>query len=270
MPWVPRKDALRQRREAAGLSIYELAAKVGISERQIRTIESDTPPGSIYPKTIQSLADVLRCEKTALATWVARKGDAPAPATQGQRSQLPDGTPKTLEELAAMERNSRLAGVAASRFTETSDGVLEWLGAERLVEINAQFGAFEGEPFLVCGIVGQHQPLPPETAQMLGIESGVGGLFEITHALLYDVPFGVTVLSPGAEITRYLLDLRRDEVAAELLVRVIVQRPKESWLGFVGLEADAQPLPYALWVEGAVTANFPWRTPAEGSDDPTS
>jgi transcriptional regulator with XRE-family HTH domain len=265
MPWIPKKDALRRFREASGYSIYDLAHRVGISERQIRTIESETPPGSILSRTVQSLAKALGCSKEELATWIARKpAPAPVESPSGEHGDIPGQEPKTIEGLAAMERHARLAGEFGSLQIETSGGTFELLGAERSLEIDAQYGAFEGQPFLVVGRVEHHKPLPPAAAKVLGAKSGVGGRFQITRALFYEIAFGASVLTATAELTRLLLEKHRQGATADVVVRVVVERPRKSWKGFVGLGSDARPVPYAFLVERLVTAKYPWMA----SDDP--
>src|SRR5262245_52630891 len=109
MPWIPQRGGLRRMREAAGLSIYDLAARSNISEKQIRTIESETPPATIYGSTVRDLALALKCHKEDLAIWVERKpkaGETPADDPDASEYVLP----RTLAEMAAAEREARLDG----------------------------------------------------------------------------------------------------------------------------------------------------------------
>jgi hypothetical protein len=237
-------------REAAGLSIYDLAARSKISEKQIRTIESETPPATIFASTVRDLAIALKCEKENLATWVERKptGDeTPANETDASEYVLP----RTLAEMAAAEREARLAGELVCPPVDTPYGACELLTAERALEIRAHYGAFEGQRFVVTGIIDKHAALPNPVEAVLQLDSGIGAAFLIGRLIFYDVVLGITVLTTTADFTRYLLDVQRVREGVHLTVRVVVVRPHEDWTGFVGLEPDAGPLPYAFVVEAA-------------------
>jgi transcriptional regulator with XRE-family HTH domain len=243
---------LRRCREAAGLSIYALAERSSISERQIRTIESDTPPATVFPSTLRDLALALKCEKADLAFWVEKK-----PFTGETPRNDPDASeyvpPRTLDEMAAAEREARLAGESMAPPIEGPYGTFELLGAERAVQIRTQYGAFEEQRFVITGTVDNHAALPRQAEAVLQIDGGVGGAFLIGRLIFYDVVLGITVLTTTAELTRYLLDMQRVRGWLHLVVRVVVARPHGDWAGFVGLtsELDAGPLPYAFVVEAA-------------------
>jgi hypothetical protein len=229
-------------RELAGLTTHDLAARSRLSERQIRTIESDNPPGTIQGGTVRDLAIALKCEKYDLAFLVEKKPEANDPDVSGS-------LPRTLDEMATAERDARLAGHQLSGSLETPYGVCELLGAERAIEIRSQYGAFEGERFVVTGIIDKHAPLSSETESILQLQSGIGGAFLIGRLIFYDVIFPVTVLTTASDFTRYLLDMQRAGTPLHLTVRVVVVRPNGDWKGFVGFEPDAVPLPYAFVAE---------------------
>jgi transcriptional regulator with XRE-family HTH domain len=252
MPWVPKKGALRKFREAAGYSIAALARKSGLSERQIGKIESDKPPATSFVTTLSTFSKLLGCTKEDLATWVERKPTVAPVDVKLPRRRAPSYRPRTVEELAKMEREARLGGEVLSPRVRTADGVLEVLGAERAVECGTQYGAFEGQRFIVEGMVEQHKPLSAETARVLGTQSGVGGRFQLSREIFYGMPFTVTVLTPTADLTRHLIDLHRERQPANVIVRVLVARPKNKWRGFVGLETYARSMPYAFVVEKVI------------------
>jgi transcriptional regulator with XRE-family HTH domain len=247
MPWIPKQNALRRFREAAGYSLYQLAERTRLSERQLRKIESDKPPATIFGSTLTTLAKVLACTNEDLATWVARKPVA-APVTTSPRRK-PSPRPRTLSELAAMERESRHSGDSPSPSVDTGRGTLEMLGPERLMEIDMQYMVFEGERFLVGGLVEGHESLANDAAKIIGSDPGVGGRFQVAREIFYGMLFVVTVLTPTTDLTRHMMDILRDREQACVTVRVVVARPQKKWRGFVGLEADARPVPYAFVVE---------------------
>lgn len=249
MPWIPKRGGLRKARESLGLSIYDLAARSSFSERQIRTIESDTPPATLFPSTVRDLAIALKCQKEDLATWVEKKPTANDPDVS---EYVP---PRTLEEMATAEREARLAGESMVERIETPYGPCELLGAERALEIRSQYGAFEGQRFAVTGTIDKHAPLPSQVESILQIKSGVGGAFLIGRLIFYDVVFPITVLTATGDLTRYLLDMQRARGFLHLTVRVAVVRPQGDWTGFVGLEPAATPLAYAFIVESAFESN---------------
>jgi hypothetical protein len=103
---------------------------------------------------------------------------------------------------------------------------------------------------------------------VLGAEAGVAGRFYITRALFYEIVFGLTVVTVAADMTRYLLDVHREQDAVDLLVRVAVERPNDNWEGFIGFDDDAQPVSHAFVVERVVTAKYPWMP--EDNEEPSS
>jgi transcriptional regulator with XRE-family HTH domain len=257
MPWVPIKDALRTHREGKGYTIAALARRAGMSERQIGKIESDHPPGAIFGSNLSALAKVLDCKKEDLATLVAKRPkvtatDIDAPKKRGGRRSV---HPRTVAEIADAERAYRLSGEQMSpTHCETPHGRFELLGAERIVECRTQYGAFDGQRFLVTGLIEQHKPLPTETAKILSTAAGIGGRFEISRLVFYDVPLAVTVLTATAELTRKMLDYARDRSPVGMIVRVLVARPKGRWKGFVGLEKDSKLEPFAFVVDHVLDA----------------
>jgi transcriptional regulator with XRE-family HTH domain len=264
MPWIPIKDALRREREAAGYTTYLLANRVGMSDRQIRKIESENPPGSVFGSNVYALASALGVPKEKLFTWVPRKPKPSTPEAKPRRTRKLDAGPRTLEELAELERESRLSGATLSPHVETSEGPLEMLGAERAIECHTQYGAFDGERFLVTGMVDQHKPMPIEAAKLLGTQAGMGGRFQIGRLLFYGALFQVTVFCPTAELTRQLINVHRDREQTNVLVRFMVARSKGRWKGFVGLEKDARPMPYGLIVEKILhDVPDPWEQDSE-------
>jgi transcriptional regulator with XRE-family HTH domain len=249
MVWIPKKDALRKFREAAGYSIYQLAERSGLSERQIRKLESESPPATMFGSTLGILTKVVACTKEDLATWAARKPVAANAAPKSTRAGKSSSRPRTLTEMATMERDSRHSGTIISPMLDTGFGELEMLGPERANEIDAQYALFEGERLIVGGVVEQHKPLPPDVARVIGSEPGVGGRFQLAREVFYDMQFRVTVLTPTAELTRHVMELQRDREPASVIVRVVIARPKNKWRGFVGLEKDSRPVPYAFVME---------------------
>jgi transcriptional regulator with XRE-family HTH domain len=248
----PKEGCSPKFREVAGYSIAALAQKSGLSERQIGKIESDKPPATIFVTTLNTFTKLLGCTREDLATLVERKPTAAPVDAKPARRRAPSYKPRTLEELAEMEREARLGGEVLSPRVETADGTFEMLGAERAVECATQYGAFEGQRFLIEGMIQQHKPLSAETAKVLGTQSGVGGRFQLSREIFYGILFTVTVLTPTADLTRHLIDLHRERQPANVIVRVLVARPKNKWRGFVGLETDARPAPFAFVVEKAI------------------
>src|SRR5258706_14086573 len=71
MPWRPDGRALRQLRELRGFTLDDLAGKSGVSDRQIRAIESTRPPATIQLRTLRDLSGALKCEPDKIAAWVS-------------------------------------------------------------------------------------------------------------------------------------------------------------------------------------------------------
>jgi transcriptional regulator with XRE-family HTH domain len=258
MPWIPKKDGLRKFREAAGYTLYQLAERTGLSDRQLGKIESDKPPATIFGSTLIALAKTLGCTKEDLATWVARKPSVTSNEAKPARGRKSPTRRRRLPELAAMERESRHQGRALSPSVDVGRGMLELLGPERLIEIDTQYAVFEGERFLVGGLVTAHKPLSPDAAKVIGSEPGVGARFELSREIFRGMPFNATVLTQTTDLTRHLMEIQRDREQACVIVRVLVARPKNKWRGFVGLDPEARPVPYAFVVEP-----FPLRSPGQ-------
>jgi transcriptional regulator with XRE-family HTH domain len=82
VPWRPDGKRLRALRARRGWTLDELAARSGLSARQIRAIESPRPPATIQLRTVRDLAAALRCNKEQFATWL----DARRPVRTRRRS----------------------------------------------------------------------------------------------------------------------------------------------------------------------------------------
>ena len=132
MPWIPKKHTLRKIREDAGHTVYTLSVRSGVSDRQIRKIESDNPPGGIFGSNLYALADALGCKKEDLATWTAerpRRQPAVAEPDEKAKRRSRNGAlpkPKNLAELAEMERSLRLRDSIEPRPIETELGELSY------------------------------------------------------------------------------------------------------------------------------------------------
>jgi transcriptional regulator with XRE-family HTH domain len=255
MPWIPKKDALRKFREAAGHTIYTLALRVGISERQIRRLESEEPPSVIFGSNLYALASALGCTKEDLATWTARRPrrstaeNAPTEPPKTRARTQSAVKPKNLSELAELERSLRLREGIEVRPIETTLGSFDLLDAERLSECHTQFGAYENHRFLVVGRIEQHKALSYAAAKILKTETGIGARFELGREIAYDVPLIVGVITTTAEHTLGLLDVARLPSAAAVIARVHVARPKGHWKGFAPTNGQNEPLPFAFVVE---------------------
>lgn len=255
MPWVPKKDALRKYREMAHYTVAMLARRVGISERQIRKIESDDPPGTIFVSNLYALVSTLGCKKEDLATWVspsglraARADSAPTTPPKRRRRKAEPERPETFDDMVAFERELRRQGDLDDRIA-TEDGEFILLGAERIAECLTNFGAYDGERFVAAGQIDQHKPLTFSMAKVLGVESGEGARFRLARLIAYDVPVHVTVFTASGEATRKMIELARENTYVTAVVRVLVARPRNKWKGFVNLEPDAEPLPFAFVVD---------------------
>jgi hypothetical protein len=167
-----------------------------------------------------------------------------------------------------MERRDRLDGRWIDE-VETSDGKFELLGPSRLLQIRAQPGAFENAQFLMLGGVDSHEPLDRESAEVLGTDSGIAARFHFSRSLHTVYPFGITVVTVKAGITRRLLDGQQTQQLMDLVVRIQGSRLSDNWKGFVGLgRDDVEPAPYAFIAEKFVTARYPWIS--EETEEPSS
>jgi transcriptional regulator with XRE-family HTH domain len=268
MPWIPKKHTLRKVREEAGHTIYTLAIRSGVSERQIRKIESDDPPGAIFGSNLYALCDALGCKKEELATWTAkrpRREAAVVEKEQPKRSRRNGALlkPKTLSDLAELERTLRLREGLDPQQIETEVGSFDLLSSELLWECHTHFGAFEKQRFIVLGRVEQHRPLSHAAATLLRTSTGVGARFQLGRDIAYGAPLMVTVITTSSEETRQLLDIARADEAAAVVARVHVARPAGHWKGFTPIESPDERLPFALVVEH-VLAEVPQLHPDAG------
>lgn len=253
MPWVPKKDALRKHRELAHYTCALLARRSGISDRQLRKIESDDPPGSIFGSNLYALASILGCAKEELATWVSHRALRPktsARAKSAKKRKKADGASSEIsfDELVDLERQFRLEGELEDRIA-TPLGEFAILGAERKAECQTHFGAYDGQRFAALGRIEQHKPLTFSMAKTLGVETGQGARFKLGRLIAYDISVEVTVFTASAESTRKMLDLARENKPVTVITRVQVARPHNKWKGFVNLDGDGEPLPFAFVVD---------------------
>ncbi|HJU21086.1 MAG TPA: helix-turn-helix transcriptional regulator [Casimicrobiaceae bacterium] len=258
MPWVPKKDTIRRLRELRNDTTWELARRAGISERQIRKLESETPPKSIRMFTLRSLARSLDCTPEEIATWEARRvlpktarpQRRPQPKKRAINALTKAGLRMfTLAESASIERERRLRGETLGD-VKTPVGTFEMLGPERFAECCAQCGAYEGQLYLVVGKIVRSTPLDAELAKKLGTQADVGARFQLWRAFAPGSWFFVTVFTRTAKHTRELIEAGRDPIGfVAAIVRVHVARPKYKWRGFPLFEQQITPSPFALVVD---------------------
>jgi transcriptional regulator with XRE-family HTH domain len=247
MPWKPNGRALRALREKRGWTLDELASKSGVSDRQIRAIESPNPPATIQMRTIRDLSGALKCEREAIADWVdARPTGAPAHAAPEVASKLPPAS--TLARRAAAERKAKIR----PRHVAAADGAaVEVLGFDRLYEVDAAFAAFSengGARFAVEGTVAEHRAIPRYVEPVLDVQSGVGAQFLIVRKVARE-PLYVSVFTRSVEHTRRLIEAERAGQPVVVIARVAVARPRGEWKGFFIFEKQPKPHPWALVVD---------------------
>jgi transcriptional regulator with XRE-family HTH domain len=258
VPWVPKKDALRKQRELAHYTCALLARRAGISDRQLRKIESDNPPGSIFGSNLYALTSILGCAKEDLATWVSPRelrSKAPARAKQRARKRRKAASSSSeisFDELVDLERQFRLQGELEDRVA-TPLGEFALLGAERMAECLTHFGAYDGQRFAALGLIEQHKPLTFSMAKALGVETGQGARFKLGRLIAYDISVDVTVFTASAENTRKMLELARENKPVTVIARVHVARLHNKWKGFVNLEGDGEPVPFAFVVDDIIS-----------------
>ncbi len=284
MPWRPNGKRLRALREQRGWTLEELASRSGVSDRQIRAIESTRPPKTIQMRTIRDLSGALKCEREQIATWVeheitaepepkaapapahvaVQKNSEPPKAKRGQkkkaehepeardpevveRGKLPRAS--TLARRAAMERQAKIA----ARSLACADGAaVEVIGFDRLYELDTAFAASERERFGVEGAVAEHRAIPRYVEPILDVKSGVGAQFLLVRKVARE-PLYLSVFTRSPDHTKKLIEAERAARPVSAIVRVVVARPHGEWKGFFIFEKQPRPHPWALLIEELIT-----------------
>jgi transcriptional regulator with XRE-family HTH domain len=245
MPWRPNGKQLRALREKRGWTLDELAAKSGVSDRQIRAIESPHPPATMQLRTIRDLSGALKCEREQVATWV--ESGAPAPAASREddddAAKLPPAS--TLARRAAAERKAKIR----PRRLRAGDGAeVEVLGFDRLYELDAAFGEYAGARLGVEGAVTEHRPIPRYVEPILDVKAGIGAQFLLVRKVARE-PLYVSLYTRAAAHTRRLIEAERAGTPVAAVARVVVARPKGEWKGFFIFEKKPKPHSWALLIE---------------------
>jgi transcriptional regulator with XRE-family HTH domain len=242
MPWRPDALRLRALRELRGWTLDELAARSGVSDRQIRAIESSRPPASIQLRTLRDLSGALKCEREEIATWVT-----PAPTAPKEVAAVAHKLPpsSTLAQRAAQERKAKIR----ARTVAAGDGSpIEIVGFDRLYELDAAFGEHEGRRWAVEGKVTEHRALPPYVEPILDVKTGLGAQFLVVRKVAKE-PLYLSVFTRSVEHTRQLIGAERNGEKICAVARVVVARPKGEWKGFFIFEKRPKPHPWALVVD---------------------
>ncbi|HZS36707.1 MAG TPA: helix-turn-helix transcriptional regulator [Polyangia bacterium] len=261
MPFVPNGERLRALREQRGFTLEELASKSGVSDRQIRAIESASPPATIQLRTIRDLSGALKCEREEIATWISRPSSARANVnvnanadasderqTRGAREsekheqKLPPLS--TLAKRAALERRLRIP----ARHLQVAGERVEVLGFDRLYEVDAAFGDWAAKRFGVEGVVTEHRPIPRYVEPVLRVKTGIGAQFLIVREVARE-PLYVSIFTRTSAQTRKLIEAERAGAPIAAVARVVVTRPKGEWKGFFIFEKKPKPHPWALVIE---------------------
>jgi transcriptional regulator with XRE-family HTH domain len=262
VPFKPDGARLRELREQRGFTLEELSSKSGVSDRQIRAIESPSPPATIQLRTIRDLSGALKCNKEDIAIWVSRPRapaaatsrhtthSAPAtaaPAPQTEEDELAGKLPplSTLARRAALERKLK---VPARRIAGPGGKWIEVLGFDRLYEVDTAFGDWAGKRFGVEGAITEHRPIPRYVEPILRVKTGIGAQFLVVRKVARE-PLYVSIFTRTGAQTRRLIAAERAGQSISAVVRVVVTRPKGEWKGFFIFEKKPKPHPWALVVE---------------------
>jgi transcriptional regulator with XRE-family HTH domain len=242
MPWRPDGLRLRALRELRGWTLDDLAARSGVSDRQIRAIESTRPPTTIQLRTLRDLSGALKCEREEIATWVTPEAHTPKEVA-AVAHKLP--TASTLAQRAALERKARIR----ARTVGASDGsAVEVVGFDRLYELDAAFGEHEGRRWAVEGKVAEHRGLPTYVEPILDVQTGLGAQFLLVRKVARE-PLYLSIFTRSVEHTRRLIEAERNGEKVCAVARVVVARPKGEWKGFFIFEKRPKPHPWALVVD---------------------
>jgi transcriptional regulator with XRE-family HTH domain len=248
MPWRPDGQRLRGLRELRGWTLDDLASRSGVSDRQIRAIESSRPPATIQLRTLRDLCGALKCEREDIAKWIEAEPRAPKEVA-AVADKLPPAS--TLARRAALERKARIR----ARTVQSADGSsVEIVGFDRLYELQAAFGEHEGRRWAVEGKIAEHRGLPPYVEPILDVQTGIGAQFLVVRKVARE-PLYVSVFTRSVEHTRRLIEAERQSQSICALARVVVARPKGEWKGFFIFEKRPKPHPWALVVDELVTSS---------------
>jgi transcriptional regulator with XRE-family HTH domain len=232
---------LRALRELRGWTLEELASRSGVSDRQIRAIESSRPPATIQLRTLRDLSGALKCQHEDVAQWFEADARVPVEVSPVAHK-LPPAS--TLAQRAALERKARIR----PRLIDSSTGKVEVIGFDRLYELDAAFGDHEGQKWAVEGKITEHRGLPPYVEPILDVKTGIGAQFLVVRKVARE-PLYVSVFTRSGEHTKRLIEAERKAHAVCAVARLVVARPKAEWKGFFIFEKRPRPHPWALVVD---------------------
>jgi transcriptional regulator with XRE-family HTH domain len=240
MPKGLKVDHLRLRdlRNERAMSLDDLAAKAGVSNRSLAYIEAGVR--GARQETIRCLAKALSVATEALlvSSSDATAPTAPAPA----RAEVPP-FPKTMPspgqsrtlllppptlppaKMPARTRLDALADLERERGifpkpVKVGSATLKVLTAARMQDVFATHSIFADEAFWLEGRIDQQRALSTTEARALKARVGVGARFHVVKEIAPGEPLGVTVHVTTAKIARELQAKMKSDVKLVVRVRV--------------------------------------------------
>jgi transcriptional regulator with XRE-family HTH domain len=235
--------ALRAAREKKAMSRARLAHRSGVSERALR--EREMRGGRMRESNLESIAKVLDVDPGSLV----KRRDAPASVTDARAANGASNAKKPLRERTHMERLVTLEGAARGRArVRTPRGELPLVTARVTQDLYTAYATYEGEVFVVRGVLDTHRGLSVPEGKLLGTRSGVGACFLVVCEIADGEQLGVTVHTRLREQTRRLQALRDEKVTLVVRVVCVPGEPVDGGPGFSSFMRQ-RPGPWALVVE---------------------
>ncbi len=240
----------RKSRQAEGWTLEILAARSGLSARQLKAHESRKPPKTIHAENLKAIAGAFRKPMEELADWVssgqptpsAESGPAPEGDTTAKATVLPSLS--TLSKRATRERQLELHDIKVQLTSET----LPLLGLQWFKLVWSRPVKHDGYRFVVIGDVDDHQGLNRATRKVFKVTDG--GKYRVVRWLDESTPFYTSVWALSSEHADLLTPIAVNKQRAALIVRVVHKPPEGSdWRGFNFYGDDKTPMEFGFIVE---------------------
>jgi transcriptional regulator with XRE-family HTH domain len=205
------------------LTLAELAARSGVSDRTIAKLESGT--NAANPETIRCLAKALGIAPEELLAPV----HAPAPAHAPLHAHAPAHAPAPAlpppkrapaSRLDALADEQRARGIAPAPVAvgKTKIPVLTPVAMQNVF---ARHGAFDGKRFVVDGVIDRLRALGRDEARALGAKLGIGAKYLVRSEVVPGEPLDVTVHAADAKIADALQARHKQSARCVVEVRVV-------------------------------------------------
>jgi transcriptional regulator with XRE-family HTH domain len=248
LKWVLTRGVLRKLRMERGWTQAMVAARSGMSVRQVKSHESRRPPKSIRSDYLLALAEVFKKDLKQIAEFDGPADSQPSPPSAsharkpvgeasvseleqsingGEPQSTAPPTLSTLSQRSERERQVRLDDVRI----ETSRGPLPLLGLNWFKLIWSRPLKYDGARFVIIGDIDDYQGLSLAVRKTFDVKDG--GKYRLVRWLEEKTFFYTTAFAFTSEQADTLTPIALTKARTAMIVRVVYKEPvPRKWPGF--------------------------------------